>query len=119
MTLRHKNNKWFQHIKHRGLDKQDEGTLAAVKELGQIRSELTRKQHSMYNSSSSSEDTSDDDDDENTVDSDLDKANKLLIKAKQKTMKVLEEDEEIPQSGLLSLPFMVVIYSSSLVILFS
>ncbi|CAJ2632013.1 unnamed protein product [Trifolium pratense] len=107
MTLKHKHNsKWLQRNKQRGLDKQDEGTRAAVIEHFQRHDELTRKINTMDSSSSSSDDSSDEDDDDITADSDPDKDNKILRKAKQKTLEVLEEDDEIPTSGLLSLPFM-------------
>ncbi|KAK7310048.1 hypothetical protein RJT34_07256 [Clitoria ternatea] len=49
---------------------------------------------------------SDEDDGENSVGSDQDRAYKLLGKAKEKIMEVLEEEDEVPKSGLLSLPFM-------------
>ncbi|PHT61996.1 hypothetical protein T459_34153 [Capsicum annuum] len=58
--------------------------------------------------SSSSEESSDMDDlDETSDGSDQDVAVKLLKKAKDKTTEVLEGDEELPASGVLSLPFMV------------
>lgn len=114
MTLKHKNqNRWAKRIKQRGLDKQDEGTRAAIHEQLQLNNELTRKMHSMEDSDSSSSDTSDEDDDENSAGSDQDRVSKLLGKAKKKTMEVLEEEDENPKSGLLSLNFMVIIYSSS------
>ncbi|KAK4282513.1 hypothetical protein QN277_013878 [Acacia crassicarpa] len=110
MTLKHKNqNQWAKRILSRGLDNQDEGTRAAIAEQLRRHTELTRKMNSMKDSSSSSsDDTSDDDDDadENLAVSDGDRASKLLEKAKDKTMKVLEEEDEVPKSGLLSLPFM-------------
>ncbi|KAK2364680.1 U3 ribonucleoprotein (Utp) family protein [Trifolium repens] len=107
MTLKHKqNSKWLQRHKQRGLDKQDEGTRAAVIEHFQRHDELTRKINTMDSSSSSSDDSSYEDDDDITADSDPDKDNKILQKAKQKTLEVLGEDDEIPKSGLLSLPFM-------------
>ncbi|XP_027353243.1 uncharacterized protein C57A7.06 [Abrus precatorius] len=108
MTLKHKNqNRWAKRILQRGLNSQDEGTRAAIAEQLQRHAELTRKMHSMKGSSSSSDDTSDEDDgDENSTGSDQDRAYKLLAKAKDKTMKVLEEEDEVPKSGLLSLPFM-------------
>lgn len=107
MTLKHKNqNRWAKRIIQRGLNSQDEGTRAAIAEQHQRHAELTRKMHSMKDSSSSSEDTSDEDEDENSVGSDQERAYKLLGKAKDKTMKVLEEEDEVPKSGLLSLPFM-------------
>lgn len=119
MTLRHKHkSQWLQRNMQRGLDKQDEGTRAAVTEHFQRHEELTRKMKTMDSSSSSSDDSSNEDDDEDAADSDSDKANKILQKAKQKTLEVLEEDDEIPKSGLLSLPFMVMIYSSSVIFIF-
>ncbi|KAL2345425.1 hypothetical protein Fmac_006710 [Flemingia macrophylla] len=105
MTLKHKNkNRWAKRILQRGLNSQDEGTRAAIAEQLQRHAELTRKMHTM-DGSSSSEDTSDEDD-ENSAGSDQDRTRKLLGKAKEKTMKVLDEEDEVPQSGLLSLPFM-------------
>ncbi|KAK7337453.1 hypothetical protein VNO77_18029 [Canavalia gladiata] len=108
LTLKHKNqNRWAKRILQRGLNSQDEGTRAAISEQLQRHAELTRKMHSMKDSSSSSDDTSDEDDGyENSGGSDQDRAYKLLGKAKEKTMKVLEEEDEVPKSGLLSLPFM-------------
>ncbi|KAK7283460.1 hypothetical protein RIF29_12991 [Crotalaria pallida] len=109
MTLRHKNqNRWAKRIIQRGLNSQDEGTRAAIAEQLHRHAALTRKMHSMKDSSSSSDDTSDEDDgDENSAGSDQDRVSKLLEKAKEKTMKVLEEEDEVPKSGLLSLPFMI------------
>lgn len=117
MTLKHKNqNRWAKRILARGLNSQDEGTRAAIAEQLQRHTELTRKMKSMKDSSSSSsDDTSDEDDvDENLDGADKDRASKLLEKAKGKTMKVLEEEDEAPKSGLLSLPFMVIVVNSSL-----
>ncbi|XP_019418839.1 PREDICTED: uncharacterized protein C57A7.06-like [Lupinus angustifolius] len=105
MTLRHKNqNRWAKRILQRGLSSQDEGTRAAIAEQLQRHAALSRKMHSMKDSSSSSDDTSDED--ENSDGSDQDRVSKLLGKAKEKTMRVLEEEDEVPKSGLLSLPFM-------------
>lgn len=114
MTLKHKNqNKWAKRILARGLSSQDEGTRAAIAEQLQRHTELTRKMNSMKDSSSSSDDTSDgDDEDENSAGSDQERASKLLEKAKDKTIKVLEEEDEVPKSGLLSLPFMVILVNS-------
>lgn len=106
MTLKHKNkNRWAKRILQRGLSSQDEGTRAAIAEQLQKHSDLTRKMQTMEGSSSSSEDTSDEDD-ENSAGSDQDRTRKVLEKAKEKTMKVLDEEDEVPKSGLLSLPFM-------------
>lgn len=116
MTLRHKNkNRWAERIIQRGLNNQDDGTRAAIAEQHQMHAALTRKMHSMKgSSSSSSDDTSDEDDgDENSSGSDQDRVSKILGKAKDKTMKVLEEEDEVPKSGLLSLPFMVITDSFS------
>ena len=116
MTLRHKNkNRWARRILDRGLNAQDEGTRAAIAEQLQRHAQLTRKMHSMKDDSSSSDDISDEDDvDENSGGSDQDKTSKLLVKAKDKTIKVIEEEDEAPTSGLLSLPFMVNVFNSFL-----
>lgn len=119
MTLKHKQNPWAKRIKKRGLQNQDDGTRAAIDEQHRRHAELTRKQHSMKGSSSSSDDSNDEYDEEDSAGSDQDRASKLLGKAKEKTMKVLEEEEEIPKSGLLSLNFMVIFFSSSPIHVFS
>ncbi|KAJ6334477.1 hypothetical protein OIU78_011373 [Salix suchowensis] len=81
MTLRHKNqSKWAQRIVKRGIDTQDEVAAvmtAAMKKIVKIQ-----------------------------MVSDEDKAPKLLAKAREKTRRVLEEDDGVPDSGVLSLPFM-------------
>ncbi|KAJ9696533.1 hypothetical protein PVL29_008650 [Vitis rotundifolia] len=107
LTLKHKNSsKWAKRILKRGLDVQDEGTRAAISEQLHQHALLTRKMHSMKDSSS--DESSDEDDfDENSAGSDEDGASKLLAKAKKKTLEVLEEEDKIPDSGVLSLPFMV------------
>ncbi|KAK9281752.1 hypothetical protein L1049_004657 [Liquidambar formosana] len=109
MTLKHKNSsKWAKRILKRGLSVQDEGTRAAIAEQLHRHALLSRKMNSMKDSSSSSDDSGDeDDDDEIAAGSDQDGASKLLAKAKEKTLQVLEEEDEIPNSGVLSLPFMV------------
>ncbi|KAK6260255.1 hypothetical protein QQP08_003937 [Theobroma cacao] len=105
MTLKHKNkSKWARRILERGLNAQDEGTRAAMAEQLHHHALLTRKINTVKDSSSSSSDSSSDEDDEG---SDQDRASELLEKAKEKTLKVLEDDEEVPNSGVLSLPFMV------------
>nr|GME15954.1 U3 small nucleolar RNA-associated protein 14 homolog A-like [Ipomoea batatas] len=107
MTLKHKNkSKWAQRILKRGLDVQDEGTRAALAEQLNQHALLTRKMNSMKEGNSSDESSDEDDIDEISADSDGDVATKLLNKAKDKTLKVLEEDEELPTTGVLSLPFM-------------
>ncbi|KAJ6873440.1 hypothetical protein NC651_032345 [Populus alba x Populus x berolinensis] len=106
MTLRHKNqSKWAQRIVKRGLDAQDEGTRVAMAEQLHQHALLTRKMKTMKDSSSS-DDSSDEEDSENEGGSDQDEASKLLAKARDKTMQVLEGDDEVPDSGVLSLPFM-------------
>ncbi|KAK4849568.1 hypothetical protein QYF36_026224 [Acer negundo] len=110
MTLKHKNSsKWAKRILQRGLEAQDEGTRAAINEQLHQHALLTRKMNTMKDSSSSSgsDDSDEDDIDENSAGSDLEEASKLFAKAKEKTLKVLQEDDEVPTSGVLSLPFMV------------
>lgn len=107
MTLKHKNSsKWAKRNLKRGLAIQDEGTRAAIAEQLHTHEILTRKMKSM-NSDSSSDD--EDDDSEFSDGSNEEGASevKLVEKAKQKTQKLIEEDEELPNSGVLSLPFMV------------
>ncbi|CAA6669107.1 unnamed protein product [Spirodela intermedia] len=107
MTLKHKNSsKWAKRILKRGLNAQDEGTKAALTEQLHQHSLLTRKMDSVKDGSSS-EDSSDDDDDDLSDDSLTGGASKLLTRAKEKTMKVMEEEDETSKSGLLSLPFMI------------
>lgn len=109
MTLKHKNSsKWAKRILQRGLTTQDEGTRAAIAEQLHQHALLSRKMNSMKDSSSSEESSDEDDDEENSAGSDQDKDSNLLAKAKEKTLKVLEEDDEIPNTGVLSLPFMVI-----------
>ncbi|XAR61346.1 hypothetical protein NMG60_11035024 [Bertholletia excelsa] len=112
LTLKHKNSsKWAKRILKRGLNVQDDGTRAAIAEQLHQHSLLTRKMNSMKDSSSSDvdDDDSDDDgyDDDNLDISDKDCVLKLLEKAKEKTMGVIGEDDDVPKSGVLSLPFMV------------
>lgn len=112
MTLKHKNtSKWATRILQRGLQVQDEGTRAAITEQLQQHALLTRKMNSMKDgsSSSSNDDTSDEDDvDEDSSVLKEDRASKLLGKATEKTLKILEEEDEVPDSGIFSLPFMVI-----------
>ncbi|CAA2933704.1 Uncharacterized protein C57A7.06 [Olea europaea subsp. europaea] len=108
MTLKHQNSsKWAKRILKRGLDVQDEGTRAAIAEQLHQHATLTRKMKSMKDSSSSDESSDEDDIEEISSGSDQDIASKLFMKAKEKTLEVLEGDEEVPKSGVLSLPFMV------------
>ncbi|KAL6978382.1 hypothetical protein U1Q18_020050 [Sarracenia purpurea var. burkii] len=107
MTLKHKNSsKWAKRILKRGLDVQDEGTRAAISEQLHQHALLTRKMNSM-NDNSSSDGSGDEDDDDDILDiSDGDHDLKLLEKAKEKTLELIEEEDEVPKSGVLSLPFM-------------
>ncbi|PHU18585.1 hypothetical protein BC332_14280 [Capsicum chinense] len=108
LTLKHKNSsKWAKRILKRGLDVQDEGTRAAIAEQLNQHALLSRKANNMKESSSSEESSDMDDLDETSDGSDQDVAVKLLKKAKDKTTEVLEGDEELPASGVLSLTFMV------------
>lgn len=108
MTLKHKNSsKWAKRILKRGLSAQDEGTRVAISEQLHQHALLTRKMNSMKDNSSSSDDSSDEDDDGSSAGSDHDGPSKLLAKAKERTLKVLDEEDEMPNSGVLSLPFMV------------
>lgn len=107
MTLKHKNSsRWAKRILRRGLDVQDDATKAALSEQLNQHNALTRKMNSMKEGSSS-DDSSDSDDSDISAGSDEEVAEKLIKKAKEKTIKVLEEDDELPTSGVLSLPFMV------------
>lgn len=110
MALKHKNSsKWAKCVLQRGLQTQDEGTRAAISEQLRQHALLTRKMNSMKDSSSSDESNDDDDsddDDENEISPD-DKVSKRLNRAKEKTIKVIEEEDEDPKSGVLALPFMV------------
>lgn len=82
-----------------------DGTRAAIAEQLQINANLSRKMNSMKDGSSSDES---DDEEELNDGSDQDTPSKLIAKAKEKTLKTLEDDE-VPNSGLLSLPFMVIL----------
>ncbi|XP_051124315.1 uncharacterized protein LOC127246792 isoform X2 [Andrographis paniculata] len=109
LTLKHKNtSKWAKRILQRGLKVQDEATRAALGEQLNQHAALTRKIKSMKESSSSGESTDEDDESDGMMgDSDQDVKLKRLERAKEKTLEVLQEDEELPKSGVLSLPFMV------------
>ncbi|XP_031485389.1 uncharacterized protein LOC116254265 [Nymphaea colorata] len=107
MTLKHKNSsKWARRILKRGLNAQDEGTRTAISEQLNQHALLTRKMNSMKDNSSSDSSTDEEDEEEASA-SDDEQASKLLKNAKDKTIKIIEEEQEIPKSGLLSLPFMV------------
>ncbi|PSR89519.1 Small-subunit processome, Utp14 protein [Actinidia chinensis var. chinensis] len=108
LTLKHKNSsKWAKRILKRGLDVQDEGTRAAIAEQLHQHALLTRKMKSMKDNSSSDDSSDEDYGDDISDSSDQDRASKLLEKAKEKTLGVINEDGEVPKSGVLSLPFMV------------
>ncbi|KAJ4849284.1 hypothetical protein Tsubulata_021557 [Turnera subulata] len=105
LTLRHKNrNKWARRILERGVHVQDEGTRAALAEQLAKHNSLTRKMSSM--DSSSDDDSESEEDDDDSAGSDQERALKVLEKATQKTLQVLKEDNELPETGVLSLPFM-------------
>uniref|UniRef100_A0A7N0TJL1 Uncharacterized protein n=1 Tax=Kalanchoe fedtschenkoi TaxID=63787 RepID=A0A7N0TJL1_KALFE len=109
MTLKHKNSsRWGKRILSRGLEKQDEGTRAAMAVQAREHERLIRKIKSV-NSDSSNDDDNDSSDGESFADSDVEDGSdaKLIEKAKQKTLKSLKDEEELPSSGVLSLPFMV------------
>ncbi|CAN8288772.1 unnamed protein product [Cochlearia groenlandica] len=105
MTLKHKNKgKWAKRALRRRRDsKYDDGTSKAdLDEQLQLHANLTRKINSMKDGSSSDES---DDEKELEDGSDQDTHTKRIAKAKEKTLKTMEDDE-VPNSGLLSLPFM-------------
>lgn len=107
MTLKHKNSsKWAKRVLQRGLQTQDEGTRAAISEQLRQHALLTRKMNSIKDSSSSDESSDDDDSDDDDELSPGDKVSKRLNRAKEKTIKVIEEEDEDPKSGVLALPFM-------------
>uniref|UniRef100_A0A2P2KBB9 Uncharacterized protein MANES_01G219900 n=1 Tax=Rhizophora mucronata TaxID=61149 RepID=A0A2P2KBB9_RHIMU len=106
MNLRHKNHsKWAKRILERGLNVQNEATRAALAEQLHQHAILTRKMNSMKDGSSS-DDSTDEEEDEDSAGVDEGAMPKVLENAKDKTLKVIEEDDEIPTSGVLSLPFM-------------
>ncbi|CAN6854130.1 unnamed protein product [Brassica oleracea] len=103
MTLKHKNTgKWAKRMISRGLNVKYDGTKAAIAEQLQMNANLSRKMNSMRDGSSSDES---DDEEELNDGSDEDTPSRLIAKAKEKTLKALEDDE-VPNAGLMSLPFM-------------
>ncbi|CAH8350367.1 unnamed protein product [Eruca vesicaria subsp. sativa] len=103
MTLKHKNTgKWAKRMISRGLNVKYDGTKAAIAEQLQMNASLSRKMNSMRDGSSSDES---EDEEELNDGSDEDTPSRLIAKAKEKTLKALEDDE-VPNSGLMSLPFM-------------
>ncbi|XP_057793654.1 uncharacterized protein LOC131010239 isoform X3 [Salvia miltiorrhiza] len=108
MTLKHKNSsRWARRILKRGLDAQDDATKAAFSEQLSQHAALTRKINSIKESSGSDDSSDSDDSDDMSAGSDQEVAEKLIKKAKEKTLQVLEGNDELPTSGVLSLPFMV------------
>ncbi|KAF8106106.1 hypothetical protein N665_0147s0062 [Sinapis alba] len=99
MTLKHKNTgKWVKRMLRRGLNVKHDGTREAIAEQLQMNANLSRKMNSMRDGSSSDEEELNDGSDEDTP-------SRLIAKAKEKTLKTLEDDE-VPNAGLMSLPFM-------------
>ncbi|XWS36163.1 hypothetical protein CRYUN_Cryun20dG0061400 [Craigia yunnanensis] len=82
----------------------DKGTRAAMAEQLHHHAFLKRKINTVKDSSSSSSDSCSGEDDEG---SNQDRAFEILEKVKKKTLKVLQDNEEVPNSRVLSLPFMV------------
>ncbi|KAL5701304.1 hypothetical protein ACHQM5_026654 [Ranunculus cassubicifolius] len=111
LRLKHKNkNKWAERVLKLGLAARDEGTRVALIEQLNEHAVLTRKIGTMKESSSSSDEDSDEDNEDDfelSPSREQDASSKLLNKAKEKTIKVMEADNEMPSSGVLSLPFMV------------
>ncbi|CAN6908627.1 unnamed protein product [Brassica oleracea] len=103
MTLKHKNTgKWAKRMLSRGLNVKYDGTKAAIAEQLQMNANLSRKMNSMRDGSNSDER---DDEEELRDGSDEDAPSRLIAKAKEKTLKALEDDE-LPNAVLMSLPFM-------------
>ncbi|XP_048612442.1 U3 small nucleolar RNA-associated protein 14-like isoform X1 [Brassica napus] len=103
MTLKHRNTgKWAKRMISRGLNVKYDGPKAAIAEQLQMNANLSRKMNSMRDGSSSDES---DDEEEFNDGSDEDTPSRLIAKAKEKTLKALEDDE-VPNAGLMSLPFM-------------
>ncbi|KAG6471777.1 U3 small nucleolar RNA-associated protein 14-like [Zingiber officinale] len=111
MTLKHKNrSKWAQRILKRGLDIQDEGTRSAITEQLHQHALLTRKMNSIEDNSddddNSTDDNDNDDSDELLSEKGKKNVSKLLNKAKESTLKALEDASVLPKSGVFALPFM-------------
>ncbi|RID75567.1 hypothetical protein BRARA_B02606 [Brassica rapa] len=103
MTLKHRNTgKWAKRMISRGLNVKYDGPKAAIAEQLQMNANLSRKMNSMRDGSSSDES---DDEEELNDGADEDTPSRLIAKAKEKTLKALEDDE-VPNAGLMSLPFM-------------
>lgn len=105
MTLKHKNSsKWAKRILKRGLNVQDEGTRVAIAEQLNQGALLTRKMNSVRESSSSDESN---DDVELSPQANSGQVSMILNRAKEKTAKIMEEEDNIHKLGVLALPFMV------------
>uniref|UniRef100_M4EI61 Uncharacterized protein n=1 Tax=Brassica campestris TaxID=3711 RepID=M4EI61_BRACM len=103
VTLKHKNTgKWAKRMLSRGLNVKYDGTKAAIAKQLQMNANLSRKMNSMRDGSSSDVR---DDEEELRDSSDEDTPSRLIAKAKEKTLKALEDDE-LPNVVLMSLPFM-------------
>ncbi|CAH8389040.1 unnamed protein product [Eruca vesicaria subsp. sativa] len=101
LTLRHKNTrKSVKRVLRLGLNLKYDGPKAAIAEQLQIHANLSRKMNSMRDGSSSDEEELSDGSDEE------DTPSRLIAKAKEKTLKALEDDEVPNATGLMSLPFM-------------
>ena len=104
MTLKHRNTgKWAKRMISRGLNVKYDGPKAAIAEQLQMNANLSRKMNSMRDGSSSDES----DDEEEFRDGSDEDTLRLIAKAKEKTLKALEDDE-LPNAVLMSLPFMVI-----------
>ncbi|KAL0642451.1 hypothetical protein Bca4012_040741 [Brassica carinata] len=100
MTFKHKNRgKWAKRMVRLGLNVKHDGTREAFAEQLQMNAVLSRKMNSMRDGSSSDEEELSDGSDQETP-------YKLVANAKEKTLRALEDDE-VCNSGLMSLPFMV------------
>uniref|UniRef100_A0A0D3BXU5 Uncharacterized protein n=1 Tax=Brassica oleracea var. oleracea TaxID=109376 RepID=A0A0D3BXU5_BRAOL len=103
MTLKHKNTgKWAKRMLSRGLNVKYDGTKAAIAEQLQMNANLSRQMNYMRDGCSSDER---DNEEELRDGSDEDTPSRLIAKAKEKTLKALEDDE-LPNAVLMSLPFM-------------
>ncbi|KAJ0247942.1 hypothetical protein HA466_0163260 [Hirschfeldia incana] len=98
-TQKHRNTgKWVRRMLQLGLNVKHDGTRAAIAEQLQMNANLSRKMNSMRDASSSDEEELNDGSDEDTP-------SILIAKAKEKTLKTLQDDQ-VPNTGLMSLPFM-------------
>lgn len=114
MTLKHKNSsRWARRILKRGLNaSENDGTRDAIAEQLRTHAALTRKIQSANLSDSDEASTDSEEEAEDAVSGLILEGNgksKVLAKAKVATLKALEEGEgeDLPTSGLFSLPFMV------------